>query len=474
MRNVIIFVITAATFVLDPVAADYAPIIDEQINIVRDTDNDDGALYLTPMIRQGQLDMARAACKVKPVKANIDSYSGYLTVNDTTNSNLFFWFFPAAVSPKNASVLLWLQGGPGASSLFGLFNEHGPFSVGKTHGLKLRTHSWTTTHSVLYIDNPVGTGFSYTEDDAGYNTNESQVGLNMYEALLQFFTLFSEYQKNDFYVTGESYAGKYVPAVSYAIHLNNPTSNLKINLKGLAIGNGLIDPANQLIYSEYLYQHGFLSESQKSTFEEQEKIAQQQIKDEKYEDAFLTFDRLLNGDMYPSPSLFYNYTGMTYYFNMLWDKEPTPYGDWETYIQHPTMRSVLHVGNRPFNNGSLVEKHLIGDMMKSMSSWLATLLDSRLYRVLLYSGQLDIIVPYVGTTRLAQALKWSGADDFNNAPRTIWTINGDGNKTDVAGYVTASGPLTVLLVRDAGHMVPADQPLWGLDLINRFTSGKPF
>lgn len=220
--------------------------------------NDDGALLLTPMIRSGRIDEARAACKVEPMKAAIESYSGYLTVDEVHNSNLFFWFFPAMSGAATAPVLLWLQGGPGASSLYAVFNEHGPFLVNKCQGLKLRNHTWVSTYSVLYVDNPVGTGFSFTGDDAGYSTGQTAVGLNMYEALIQFFTLFPEYQQNDFYVTGESYAGKYVPAVSYAIHLNNPDASFKINLKGLAIGNGLVDPINQLVHSEYLYQYGFI------------------------------------------------------------------------------------------------------------------------------------------------------------------------------------------------------------------------
>jgi len=110
---------------------------------------------------------------------------------------------------------------------------------------------------MLYVDNPVGAGFSYTGDDLGYSTDEMDVARNLYAFLVQFFELFPEYQHNDFYVTGESFAGHYVPAVSYVIHLNNPGAKVKINLKGLAIGNGLVDPLNQLFYSEYLYQLGF-------------------------------------------------------------------------------------------------------------------------------------------------------------------------------------------------------------------------
>lgn len=220
-----------------------------------------------------------------------------------------------------------------------------------------------------------------------------------------------------------------------------------------------------------------VAEDGKHQIEEMENTARGQILGNDFKAAFNTFDKLLNGDVYPYPSLFQNLTGMQYYFNLLWDREPTPYGDWENYLQKPYMRAALHVGQRPFNNGSTVELHLMEDMMQSVGPWLAALLDAGKYRVLLYSGQLDIIVPYRGTMRMAQSLQWSGADRFKNATRTIWRVvlpGQDTNATEVAGYVTTSGPLTVLLVRDAGHMVPADQPLWGLDLINRFTTNKPF
>lgn len=189
--------------------------------------------------------------------------------------------------------------------------------------------------------------------------------------------------------------------------------------------------------------------------------------------AFQTFDKLLNGDVYPYPSLFRNLTGMVNYYNMLWDQEPKLHGNWSEYVQN--IRSSLHVGTQPLNNGTLVERHLMGDVMQSMSSWLAALLDVGKYRVLLYSGQLDIIVPYRGTMRMAQSLKWSGAEKFKNATRTIWRLTDPNtNETMVAGYATAFGPLTVVLVRNAGHMVPSDQPISGVDLINRFTTGKPF
>jgi vitellogenic carboxypeptidase-like protein len=83
---------------------------------------------------------------------------------------------------------------------------------------------------VIYIDNPVGTGFSFT-DSGGYCQNETQVGEDLYTALQQFFLLFPELQKNDLFVAGESYGGKYIPVIAYTIQQRNPDAKVQINLK---------------------------------------------------------------------------------------------------------------------------------------------------------------------------------------------------------------------------------------------------
>lgn len=219
-------------------------------------------LILTPLIQKKKLKEAQEAALVNFTEfQNVKSYSGYLTVDERYDSNLFFWFFPAATNYSEVPVLLWLQGGPGASSMYGLFNENGPLKI-ENNTVKLREESWNKHHSVLYIDNPVGSGFSFTKD--GYAQNETKVGEDLYQALKQFFLLFPELQKNEFFLTGESYAGKYVPAVAHTIHKHNQKSQFQINLKGLAIGNGLCDPEHQLEYSKYLYQLGLIDSQQQA------------------------------------------------------------------------------------------------------------------------------------------------------------------------------------------------------------------
>ncbi|XP_011630686.1 LOW QUALITY PROTEIN: venom serine carboxypeptidase-like [Pogonomyrmex barbatus] len=425
-------------------------------------------LFLTPLIENGKIEEARTKAVVQHKEmGDISSYSGYLTVNKKYNSNLFFWFFPAMHNPKTAPVVLWLQGGPGATSLFGLFMENGPFTVTSNKTLTIRKYSWNIAHNLIYIDNPVGTGYSFTDDERGYVTNETQVGRDLHTALVQFFLLFPELQNNDFFVTGESYAGKYVPALSHAIKDYNIKAETKINLKGLAIGNGLCDPENQLLYGDYLYQLGLIDENGKAQFHMYEEKGRNFIKEKKYVEAFEIFDILLNNDLTSTLSLFHNLTGFDYYMNYLFSKkdDSDSMSDW---IQKVDVRRAIHVGNNTFHvETKTVEEHLKGDIMQSVVFFLTDLLQH--YKVLIYNGQLDIIVAYPLTENYLKHLQWSGAEKYAKAPRKIWMV---GN--DLAGYTKTVDNLTEVLVRNAGHMVPKDQPKWALDLITRFTHNKNF
>lgn len=88
---------------------------------------------------------------------------------------------------------------------------------------------------------------------------------------------------------------------------------------------------------------------------------------------------------------------------------------------------------------------------------------------MIYNGQLDVIIGWPLTESFITSMKWSGAKNYTLTPRTFWHV-----EQDLAGYVKQVGHLTQVLVRNAGHMVPYDQPKWAFDMINRFTSGKKF
>ncbi|XP_078519630.1 putative serine carboxypeptidase CPVL isoform X3 [Lissotriton helveticus] len=368
-------------------------------------------LFLTPYLESGRIQEARELSLVGPLPGyNVKSYSGYFTVNKTYNSNLFFWFFPAQVEPENAPLLLWLQGGPGGTSLFGLFVEHGPYVVNKNLTLSARKYPWTSHYSLIYIDNPVGTGFSFTDDDRGFAKDQVDVGRDLYSALIQFLQIFPEYQKNDFYATGESYAGKYVPAIGYYIHTHNPTAKIKINFKGMAIGDGLCDPEVMLGgYAEFFYQTGMADEKQRAFVQQQADLGVIYIQHQKWIEAFEVFDSLLNGDTTEYPSFYKNITGCDNYYNFLQCE------------------------------------------------------------VLMYSGQLDVIVAAPLTERFLPTVPWSKVEDYKNAERRYWKVRP--SDTEVAGYVRQAGDFYQVIVRGGGHILPYDQAERSFDMIHRFISG---
>ncbi|KAJ8977297.1 hypothetical protein NQ317_007436 [Molorchus minor] len=390
----------------------------------------DDPLILTPLIRDNKLEEARTASNVNSsVFLGVESYSGYLTVDENYDSNMFFWVVQ------------------GLHPLYGLFEEIGPFSINSNMELELRPNAWTESHSVIFIDNPVGTGYSFTSD-GGYAQNETK-----------------SCRVTTFFVTGESYAGKYIPAIGYTILKKNPEAELKINLQGLSIGNGLSDPENQLKYGAYLYQLGMIDANTKELFNKNEEEVAKLIQDGQYEEAFVLFDELLNGDLTAYPTLFKNATGYDNYFNYLYPTEPSSGGSVYDFVQRTQVRNALHVGRTPFGIGP-VEENLVNDIMQSVAPWISELLSN--YRVLLYNGQMDIIVAYTLTVNYLQNLEFDGADEYQTATRYKWLVD-----NEIAGYVKQAGNLTEVLVRNAGHMVPNDQPKWARDLITRFVRNEP-
>ncbi|EFH59863.1 hypothetical protein ARALYDRAFT_480041 [Arabidopsis lyrata subsp. lyrata] len=174
-------------------------------------------------------------------------YAGYVAIDKHRNKNLWYYFVE---SERNASVdpvVLWLNGGPGCSSMDGFVYEHGPFNFEpkkrNSHLLHLNPYSWSKVSNIIYLDSPVGVGFSYSNDNADYTTNDTKTAFDSHRFLLEWFKMFPEFRSNPFFISGESYAGIYVPTLAAQVvkgHKNVTTKPL-INFKGYLVGNGVTD-----------------------------------------------------------------------------------------------------------------------------------------------------------------------------------------------------------------------------------------
>jgi carboxypeptidase C (cathepsin A) len=219
-------------------------------------------------------------CETTP---GVTQYSGYLTVG--SGMNMFFWFFAARNNPTTAPLAMWLNGGPGCSSMIGLFQENGPcqFYNGSSEP-SLNEYSFNTYANMLYVDQPIGTGFSYGTDDA---TSTVTAAPYVWQLMQAFFAAFPEYESRKFGLFTESYGGKSTHTLS--IHMeprsvcvadflpghygpefasyfesqntaiaSGSVSGDNIDLVALGINNGWFNPVSQYkAYVEYAYNNTY-------------------------------------------------------------------------------------------------------------------------------------------------------------------------------------------------------------------------
>ena len=193
-------------------------------------------------------------------------------------------------------LVIWLQGGPGASSMYGALREVGPFHEDGNQN----PHSWLSLgYSLLFIDSPVGTGFSVAPggsvvwdqsyyDLDGYATNTVGAARD----LLCFFRRWSRVfdRKREIWVTGESFGGKYVPAFTTQLLKYNqeyPKANETLNdtvilpvfdIKGMIIASAYADPVTQLLeMPPHLHSLGLISSVEQQAFMQQAYLVASQV-----------------------------------------------------------------------------------------------------------------------------------------------------------------------------------------------------
>jgi len=184
-------------------------------------------------------------------------YAGTLLVDEKNDGNLFFWLVTSLKTEHDKNLIIWLNGGPGCSSMDGLFLEVGPFKMRDTGKLENNPFGWNHFGNIVFVDQPVGTGFSYTNRKSGYLHSLEDLSKEFIIWLKRFVEIF-KFQNSSVYITGESFAGQYIPYIAREVIEEIDAKKLSISLKGLLIGNGWIDPYSQyekllILYHQKIY-----------------------------------------------------------------------------------------------------------------------------------------------------------------------------------------------------------------------------
>jgi len=346
--------------------------------------------------------------------------------------------------------------------MFGALKLHGPVITtvdenNQLSGVEKNPYSWGRKHNMLYIDNPVGAGFSFSDK---MPETQMEVTNNLYEFLQQWYTLFPMYQSNPFYPFGESYAGKFVPSLTRHIHERNQEDNdkIQINLAGMGIGDGWMSPYHNARYANFLYQVGLVDELDRDYC-----LAQEQT----------TQDLIDGGNLYQAWQSWNNEFGYFltkmdcgYYYNIaICDFDPAE-DNYEDFCNLPSTREALHVGQMPFPNPGDVYFSMINVFMESQMEDIAFILNAG-YKTLIYDGNFDIICNHSGVLDMIADMQWDGKADYDKAGRSAYHYG-----TEVVGYLKQAKNFDVLVVRNAGHMVPLSQPPWAQQMLEDFTAGN--
>ncbi|KAI9311883.1 Alpha/Beta hydrolase protein, partial [Dichotomocladium elegans] len=369
--------------------------------------------------------------------------------------------------------IFWLNGGPGCSSMDGMFLENGPYRVNHDLTLNITTGGWQDYATIVIVDQPAGTGFSYA-DHSGYMKNMEQVTDEFITFLDKFFGLFPHLKNYDTYLAGESFAGTYIPYFATRMLERNKKGKDQYNLQGIAIGNGWISPKHQYeAYRDFADANKLIPDRRqqlidsallrcRSQLKEEERInigACERILEYILEGTITTKDDIeycINEyDIRIKDELKSEGCGMSWPHDLDFVK---------AYLSAADVKKAINVNNEGVNWSECNDRvYSQLDLDEDEPSYYLLPAIMEEIPVLLFSGDQDLICNVLGTQYLIGNMTWNGAKGFKFAEALNWYID-----DKVVGTFTSERNLTFVVIHGGSHMVPYDKPMESLDMINRF------
>uniref|UniRef100_A0A0E0LXZ6 Carboxypeptidase n=1 Tax=Oryza punctata TaxID=4537 RepID=A0A0E0LXZ6_ORYPU len=416
---------------------------------------------------------------------------GYVQVRP--KAHMFWWLYRSPQRVNKGSTpwptVLWLQGGPGASGVgYGNFMEIGPLDT----NLKPRTSTWLSKADLLFVDNPVGTGFSYVEgsDRTLLARTDAEAASDLTTLLCQLYRN-TRLQGSPLYIVAESYGGKFAVTTALAALKAIHAGRLAANLAGIALGNSWISPEDSVLsWGPLLYQVSRLDENGLYL---SDRLAQQikaQVKATQFLEAENTWQNLESIILEEANSIdFYNFlkddslsaaTTTTQRllaslgqsrrrYSSYLSSKVTKEGGFEG-IMNTVIRDKLRIIPKNVTwreQSDDVFEALAGDFMKPRIHEVDELLKLGL-NVTIYSGQLDLICATKGTLDWIQKLKWDGLKNFTSSRRVPLYCSG-GEADGTQAFLKSYKNLKFYWILGAGHMVPIDNPCPALKMLGDIT-----
>eukprot|EP00096_Caligus_rogercresseyi_P002259 TRINITY_DN14334_c0_g1_i1.p1 TRINITY_DN14334_c0_g1~~TRINITY_DN14334_c0_g1_i1.p1 ORF type:complete len:317 (+),score=50.04 TRINITY_DN14334_c0_g1_i1:459-1409(+) len=268
-----------------------------------------------------------------------------------------------------------------------------------------------------------------------------------------------------FFAFGESYGGSYVLSLAEKYlelkDLNSPLIK-ELRLVGLGIGSGFISPEDQAIYADYVNTVGYVTQKEMEYLKENDRMILESLKEGRYAEAEGYSQRNL---LY----IVYSIMSMTNIYEHSFESNYLTNNEFICFVDQDHVRKGIHVGDAVFQRGVQSAIFLNNTIMVSKKPKLEHALDRGL-QVLVYNGNLDVIVHISGTNKMINSLQFNGRQEFLNSKRKeFWVWNPETERPELAGYINQGGGLYYATLRNAGHMIPISQPLRAHSLVSEFT-----
>ena len=417
-------------------------------------------------------------------KPSFNQFSGYLNL-EGTQKFIHYWLVEAEnVAPESAPLVFWTNGGPGCSGLLGFMTEQGPFRPDADGNIKPNAYAWNQIANMVFLEQPVGVGFSYSNVKDDYRIGDKQAAQDNLATILAFFDKFPHFNHTELYITSESYGGHYMPTWADAIINYNDAQEFpqnRINFKGFAVGNP---------YTDYYSGVG----AQMETYWGKQ-LLPKPLWDNYIENGCTDPVQLFNNSACSLLLLDFNKKignlnpyaldypvcltsqQRTIHQFLFEDLSDLPYEPCEdnyatSYLNQMDVKTAIHVkSDIAWEECSRTTKYKLADKLIPMEHYYRTILNSKSHpdlRVLVYSGDDDGVCGTIGTQRWIYDLGFSVS--------SLWDTwyNNDGQ---TAGYVTKfntppegskDSRFAFMTVHFAGHEVPTYKPKEALELFQKY------
>ncbi|TXG46654.1 hypothetical protein EZV62_027848 [Acer yangbiense] len=356
--------------------------------------------------------------------------TGYVGVGDLDELQLFYYFVESVRNPVRDPLLLWLTGGPGCSGFSGLVFEVGPLTFdyetfnGSLPLLLDNPYSYTNIANMIFLDAPVGTGFSYSKTQKGWYSSDTLSTKAIYEFIQKWIMDHPKFSNNPLYITGDSYSGMIVPMVSLEIAIGNMAKHqpyLHFQSAKQNCGQEYITP--DILNADCMNDIELIARTKGYLKEKNSNMCSP------------TFGQTMN--------LFRSSSHQKYLFPLIVLCEGTVL-EWKrcnkTLAYDSDVLSVVFDHKQLINGG---------------------------YRGLVYSGDHDMLIPYTGTTYWIKTLNLTVIDVWRP-----WFVEGQiaGFTVKYANITSTGDGLVFATVKGGGHTAPEYKPKECLAMVDRWLS----